>query len=373
MKREFIDEYDYLIHLVKCAIHDVIPCEIPQNLSFQKVFQYGVKHEIANIAFYSVEKLRNKPASELYDKWAVVRDQAIVRDMTQGFAREEIIEAFQTEGIRYLEVQGTKTKKMYPKAEYRTMSDIDFIIDAENLQKGKSILRTLGYRCMDHGCEIDGYREPNIFVELHSEFFPEQSPYHLYLNGPFERVITVEDSLEVDDNSFYLYSVMHVIKHYYNWGCGIRRVLDLYLLNQYYAVKIDCDYVSGILQESQIADLARLFERLAEYWFGNGDYDEELSELIDYVKTAGVHGTPERGIGNRVRKEMQQRKKGVGGKLCYLFKRIFPGTEIMYQYFPFLKKCIILMPICWILRWMDRIIKNGKNVIVELREIGKYK
>ena len=48
----FEDEYDYLIHLVECAIYERTPCEMPSHLSFDQVFQYGKEHEIANIAFY---------------------------------------------------------------------------------------------------------------------------------------------------------------------------------------------------------------------------------------------------------------------------------------------------------------------------------
>ncbi len=365
----FEDEYDYLIHLVECAIYERIPCEMPSHLSFDQVFQHGKEHEIANIAFYSIDKLKIKPTPKLYKSWENVRDMAVVRDMTQEFAREEILAEFKRENIRCMEVQGTKTKRLYPKPEYRTMSDIDFIVDKENLQKGKSILRFLGYRCMDHGCEVDGYREPNIFIELHSDFFDEQSLYYQYLNQPFDHGIGGEETFLVDDYTFYMYSVLHIIKHYYNSGCGIRRVLDLYLLNQKYKDQIDYFYRKSELKESQISDTISLFMKLADYWFGDGDFEDELSDVITFIKTAGVHGTIRHHICNRMWKDIKENEKTKKVKYVYLLRRLFPGTDIMYQYFPVLKKCIILMPFCWVLRWINRIKNNKRNVIIELKEI----
>ena len=56
--RKFQDEFDYLIHLVRCAVHGEAPQELPEGFDFQRVYECGEYHHIANIAFYSVEKLQ---------------------------------------------------------------------------------------------------------------------------------------------------------------------------------------------------------------------------------------------------------------------------------------------------------------------------
>ena len=71
--------------------------------------------------------------------------------------------------IRSLEVQGTKIKPLYPQADWRTMSDIDFIIDPKNLLKAAEILKELGYQCEGkYGVEVDAHRRPNINIEVHT-------------------------------------------------------------------------------------------------------------------------------------------------------------------------------------------------------------
>lgn len=66
--KKFKNECKYLVHLIKCALQDKEPTEIPKNLSFDKVFEYGKEHEVANIAFVSVQRLHKKPKDDLYVK-----------------------------------------------------------------------------------------------------------------------------------------------------------------------------------------------------------------------------------------------------------------------------------------------------------------
>ena len=95
--QRFLDECDYLIHLVRCTIHDLQPMELPDGMDFEYVYEWGVFHHIANIAFYSVEKLIQKPEEALYLKWQTCRDQAIIRDITQNFVAQEIRQFFTTD------------------------------------------------------------------------------------------------------------------------------------------------------------------------------------------------------------------------------------------------------------------------------------
>ena len=49
-------------------LENTIPQEIPKHLSLEKVFLYGRQHEVANIAFLSIDKLEFVD-KELYNKW----------------------------------------------------------------------------------------------------------------------------------------------------------------------------------------------------------------------------------------------------------------------------------------------------------------
>lgn len=139
--------------------------------------------------------------------------------MNQDHATEEIRAAFRGESIRWLEVQGTKVKPLYPRPEWRTMSDIDYIVDVKNLTRAGMLLERLGYqwKLAHEDMEVAAHRPPNINIELHTGYFFPDSEYYEVMGTPF-----------ATEPDLYLYNILHIAKHYYYGGCGIRRVLDAF-------------------------------------------------------------------------------------------------------------------------------------------------
>lgn len=357
---DFKDEYQYLIHLVKAAIHNTQPEEMPSHLSFGKVYRYGVEHDVANIAFYSVQKLQNKPGEKLFAEWETCCNMAVARDFNQSFAREEILAEFERSGIRSLEVQGTKIKQLYPSPEYRTMSDIDFIVDFTSLAAAREVLEDLGYACEDmNGVEVDGFRSPNINIEVHTEYFPASCQYHSVMRPPFA---SVEETGSYDPNEFYIYNMLHIAKHYFNKGCGIRRILDAYYLNRQYGALVDLEYVTSIFENAGIIEFAENIALLAEYWFGEAERDAKIEGMETYILNAGLHGNEQNQINNRL-KSMY----GDGAflyRLKYCIKRLFAGKETMYVHYPFLERWKVLYPVCWIHRFLRMLFSKDRYRIV---------
>ncbi len=346
-----------MVHLVRCALQNEQPTEPPQGLSFEICLDCAIKHEIANIAYYSIERLNTKPSQETLTQWGLYRDFAIERDFNQWFARDEIANEFKKMGIRFLEVQGTKIKELYPAPELRTMSDIDFIIDIGNLERAGEILQELGYDCkwLD-SVEIDGVRAPNIHVELHTEYFPVYSEYHECMRSPFS---SIEENGQYDDNEFYIYNMLHIAKHYFCRGCGIRRVLDVYYLNHHFSNIIDRKYVHGVFQKAGVVDFVENISMLAGYWFGNSKYSESFKDMIPFITGNPLHGTEENQMGYFLQKEFGNDAKFI--KIRHVTKKVFAGDDIMLKHYPFLKKWRILYPACWIHR-VIRALVHGKKI-----------
>lgn len=336
---EFRDECDYLIHLVKAAIHNEQPQELPESLDFERVYQFGLHHQVANIAFYSVEKLENKPQGALYTKWEACRNRAMILDINQRFSAEEIRSSLQAANIRFLEMQGTKIKPLYPQTDYRTMSDIDFIIDTVNLTSATEVLERLGYQCeVKSGVEIDAFRAPNVHVELHTDFFPEDCPYIGVLGDPFAADLV---------NGFYIYNMLHIAKHYFWKGCGVRRVLDAYYLNHKYSGILNQEYVQSTFERAGVTDFVRELSTLAERWFAEGVHAGR-SDMECFILNSGAHGTPRHRVENRLN---LLRKEGARFyKLRYIWTRISGNREMMYTTYPVLKRYKILYPFCWLHR-----------------------
>ena len=344
--QKFLDEYDYLIHLVRCAIHNLQPRELPEGMAFEQVYEWGTFHNVANIAFYSVEKLENKPKPQLYSRWEACRDQAIALDINQSFAAQELRDAMDNAGIRFLEVQGTKLKPLYPQPDFRTMSDLDFIIDPENTPKAKLLLEALGYEWKEiYFDEVNADRPPNIHVELHTEYFLKDCPYRPVLHSPFE---SMDEKGQCQVNAFYLYNLLHIAKHYFYSGCGIRRVLDAYYLNQAYGRSIDPVYVKTILERADAAAFADEFISVAQAWFGFEEQDLPRSEMMIYILNSGVHGSSYNLQKNGLEKTLRNATSFT--KLKYLMGRFFGNREDLKIRYPVLERYKMLYPICWLRR-----------------------
>lgn len=310
---------------------------------------------MANIAFYSVEKLENKPQGELYAKWEACRNRAVILDVNQQFAAGEIRTALQEAQIPFLEVQGTKIKPLYPQPNYRTMSDIDFIIDLDRLTGAREVLERLGYRCEEMaGVEIKAFRAPNIHVELHTDYFPADCSYAGILGKPAD-----------DVNRFYCYNILHIAKHYFWKGCGIRRVLDAYYLNRNYGSVLNREYVRDVFERAGAVDFVTELSDLAERWFSKGVYGRR-GEMECFILNSGTHGT--------ARYRVENRLKNHGGrfrKLRYFWRRIRGDRKMLYMAYPVLKRHKILYPFCWLHRAfralrpqsMKRLKKEAKAVM----------
>lgn len=355
--REMISESRYLVHLLRCAIRDEQPQELPQSLSFGKVFSLGRAHSVENIAYYSVSKLDRKPEAALYREWELRCNMALTRDVNQSFAREEILDAFAQAGIRCLEVQGTKIKPFYPQPEYRTMADLDFIIDRENLGKAWQLLEELGYECEDnHGVEVDAFRAPNINIEVHSEYFPASSAYHTVMRPPFA---SVEETGAYDVNELYIYNILHIAKHYFKKGCGLRQVLDVYYLNRHYGPVLNREYVASVFQKAGVVEFAEKLSALAEHWFGDGPFREDLEEMEAYLLSSGVNGNRYNHLNNELKAMQNQGIRCF--RLKYSLKRIFVGKTYLYGRYPITKKWKILLPFSWVYRLFAFVTPGGRR------------
>lgn len=342
----FTDEYDYLIHLIKCTLRDEQPMELPESLSFDTVYQHAMKHDVANITFYSIEKLVCPPKSPLYEQWEMRRDMAITRDVNQTFARQEIVDEFQKADIPFLEIQGTKMKELYPRRDYRTMSDLDFIVKPCHLEQAKTILGQLEYECTHiDDVEVDAKRAPTLFVEMHTEFFPKDCEYHSCLGeDPF--VYTTDETSVSNEELLYVYTILHVAKHYFLSGCGVRRVMDIYILQHCYPDMFERPFVQQVVASAGITRFTCCLFSLAEWWFGNGEADETVIRMGKTILQTGVHGSQDEWVRNRLREQ----KSGRFSRIRFICQRLFPSKDMLKNRYPILEKHGYLLLFCWLHR-----------------------
>lgn len=355
------NDFGYLVHLLKCALNGSRPNEKPDNVSFENVFNGAIKHDVANLAFYAVEKLENKPEYDLYDNWRQVRELAVIRDIYQGFAYDELCAELQKAGIRRLEIQGTVVKRYYPQPDMRTMSDIDFVVDKENLAKIKPILEKLGYESDCHIEEIDAHKEPKINLEFHAKVF-DTKPFTDCFANAFENAKSKDGTAYYFSNSdFYVYNMFHLLKHlFYVNGCGIRRFCDIYLLNKALKGSLDREYIHSMYEKYGVSDKAEAVERLADALFGDSVFTDDLQAMYDELMNSAVHGTTVVRAKNDLNNIIKDGKRFA--KLRYWLNRVFPPYEKMVWTYPQLKNKKALTPIYYLRRIFRIVFKERHRI-----------
>ncbi|MCM1316170.1 MAG: nucleotidyltransferase family protein [Alistipes senegalensis] len=357
----------YVIHLVKCTLKNEQPQEKPENLSWDKIFSLTQKHMITNIAWYSVNKLTGKPDSELWTKWTEIKNKAIAKDITQRNEYKKIIAAFDKEKIRCMAVKGIFLKKMYPKSDFRTMSDIDILIDTENADKAGNIMLALGYTCESkEKSHHDVYFKPPVMnIEIHRQLFSDilQNNFNQYYENAFinaEKIDSFEFVYKMTDEEFYIYTLAHFYKHYSNGGSGIRSVIDIYIMNNTIYEKLDKKSLNCKLKKLQLLDFRKEMTALSEMWFDENKESAELIKLSNYILGSGTYGTMFNNVNNQIR------KKGRAGYFVYC---VFLPLNLMQNNYPVLKKLPFLLPVLWIWRLIISLITKRNVVIFKIKVI----
>ena len=79
---------------------------------------------------------------------------------------------------------------------------------------------------------------------------------------------------------------------------------------------------------------------------------------------SGTYGTVTHGVENAVQKD---------GRLKYFFGRIFLPYRAMCGLYPVLKKIPVLLPFCWVARWIKAIVRKPKLIATQTKTAFRTK
>lgn len=358
---EINDAYDYLIHLIACAIHNEVPKSLPDGVTYEQVLSCAIRHDVAGFAYLGVLKGLQKPDQETMGKWHQRYLLGIQRHSEQEETRKKLLEALHLQGIATLELQGTRVKRYYPTPDLRMMSDIDILIQKKDIPASEKVLQALGYQTVNqNGYEIDGYSGKQN-IEIHSDFFPEGFSYGKILNEPFRDAVIQDDlTAEVPDTVFWSYHLLHCLKHYFGPGIGLRRVLDLHFLKDEMEKTADMESVNTMLSENGFSDTVKTLFAIADDWFGEKGRNGLYEEVVSKIKCAGTHGNLSILIDNEYKGKKFQ-------KIRYFLSLVFPKKEKIYQSYPYCKEHNYPYVLAWFHRAIRIPFKPGR-----MKLLGKY-
>ncbi len=246
----------------------------------------------------------------------------------------------------------------------RTSCDIDVLVHEQDLESAISLLvNKYGYELKNKGShDVSMISQNGQHVELHYRLIEDG-----LANSSTEILAQVWDNArvktgclhqyELTDEFFYFYHIAHMAKHFENGGCGIRSLIDLWLLKE--KAKIDRDISDALLEKANLLKFADACRKLCGVWF-DGDNSTSITEKMhNYIVFGGVYGT------NSNRIPVKQHKNG--GRLSYALSKIFLPYDVIKFYYPILQKHKWLTPFIEVVRWCKLVFcGHFKNSVKEL-------
>lgn len=325
-----------LLELIKCSVFG--ETFVGTVNDWDKVFSLAKKHGVLSTVYPALKDL---PLPERLKANAdAIIGSLVAQQANQDYYMQEIENAFSGAGIKFIPLKGARTRSVYPSPEMRISSDVDIYIDEADKKLADFVMKDLGLAFTKIYDDSANYEKPPyITVELHDKLdsyvFPD------YYRNVWEKAKnTVFTRYEFSDDDFYIYNLLHVLKHFSCSGTGIRTILDVFLLNT--RLRLNRDYVDGELEKLSLKKFERCISELGYVWFGSLERNDFYDDLTDYVVASGIYGN----VSNRTVNEMSGRH----GKIGYFLKRVFPPYRSIVKSQPWLKKCPFLLPVGWIIR-----------------------
>ncbi|WP_066716518.1 nucleotidyltransferase domain-containing protein [Clostridium sp. Marseille-P299] len=356
---------DYLAELITAQLDGRIPAPVPNNISVPTLFHIGKSHYLNVLLLKSIMQLEVEEAQKEKAKQEVL--SCILKSATQKNELKKILDCFEKNRIKNHPMKGCILKQVYSVAELREMSDIDILVEENNMGKVQKLLAELGYELKYQEAQHDIYiKKPYMVVEIHRSLYNARiDTYQFNYFGTFQKSRLIPGksyTYEFSKEDFYIYMIAHMAKHFYETGCGIRNLVDIYVFLEKYKQIIDKDYLNQELIKCGLYKFAQYMEELSYTWLQGKESTPFLDDLFEYMLNCGVYGKDENGIWNQYAKESVAKTKYSRIKLRMWY--YFPPLYYMKVYYPWLKKAPFFLPIAWGIRGASGVFESkGKDKI----------
>jgi hypothetical protein len=337
----------YTSELVKATFEGRKPSDIPEGILVSELIDIATKGQMPYLLLNSLLKVTGE-----CEEAATIKNKLVfstIKTFRQVFSAREITKAFEEKGIRYQILKGTLMKELYPSPEMREMSDIDLVVYDESLDRAAALMEELGYT--NHGLEKHHMiftKENILLVEVHWCLFDANAgkKQHLYFKDNFRAKLKegTRYSYEFSNEDFYIYMISHMAKHFFETGCGIRNLVDIYVYINKFGDSLNWEYLNQELDILGIKDFEKNVRELAYIWLDNKESDPFFENLFEYMVESGIYGKRENGIWSQLAKETTDNKSGV--KMHFYF----PSIAFMKEKYPWLEKAPFLLPMAWVIR-----------------------
>lgn len=363
-----------IVELIKCSLNGGVP-SLDEGFDFEKAYEFAQVRQITPILYYGASDIPGFMDKLIGKKFFKSTMNLSFYCAEQSDTIKSVNEAFKKNKIQHLMVKGTVLRDMYPYPEMRLMSDADILIKEEEYEKIKPIMTELGFEEKYESNHELVWVKGDFTVELHKRLIPSYNKDYYEYFGDGWKIATIinEETNErfmTDEDSF-IYTFVHYAKHFRDGGIGVKHITDFYVYMQK-CPQLNLEYIENELEKLQLLEFWKNTKKVLDVWFNSVESDELTDFMTAKIFNSGAYGTEEARVNAEA---VRTSNTGKNMKRKKVLSLIFPSLSSMKQKYAVLNKLPFLLPIMWVVRWIEAIftpskIKSQKRKLDMLNEEG---
>jgi hypothetical protein len=381
-----------LIELISCAIRGEKADELASDMQYTSIINMAEEHCITPLLFFS---LHNSDIEKKIDieELNLLKKRSILSSIFQIQHANQIrrlFTLFYSSNIQAIALKGMVLRELYPKPEFRLMSDCDILIKPIDLEKASEILIKEGYYQISYTKEHLTFKHDKHFlIDLHWTLEDKRgySTITKFETKAWENAMYMQCGntplLSLSWEDMLVYLCMHMAGHTVSGGFGIRQLCDVVLLIEKKADEINWrsfivkikdigidKFTFAILQVCKEIFKLKIPGEISEYLRIERRY---LEMFIDYILNGGVYGKQDlvnahtNRIVFRVFTEDSNNLSDSFGVTKQLRLMFFPRIDNLKNRYPYAQKCSAFIPVAWASHIVNSMVNDNTSLFHKLR------
>ena len=338
-----------IFKLLKCALSGEVLDDLSciDREAWGEIYKVSKKHDLAHMVGYALSLSSAEVDEDVKKAFEKSSSMAAFRYVKKSFELDAIKGALNKAKIDFLPLKGSVINEYYKEPWLRTSCDIDVLVKKEDLEKAqRAIVDTLGYELQPSSTRHDvSLMSPSgvhleLHFELNEELFKESKDLTNIWQGK-EIVKVSEHEYQMTNEMFLFYHIYHMAKHFENGGCGIKPLLDLWIIKN--KMGYDEQKARALIEKEGYTVFYESAIALMNVWLEGSEHTSITKNMESYILDGGVYGSIEHNLA------VSQAKKGSAFKI--LWCKIFTPYSSLKVRYPVIGKFPPLYPLFWVVRW----------------------
>lgn len=246
--------------LIRCGIGKERQLPVtPSTDEWKELFDIAKKQTLVGIAFAGIEQLppAQRPSKEILLPWYQLAQTIRKTNSRMNKSASLVSQKFKSEGFNNCILKGQGIAQLYPDPTLRTPGDIDIWLDGD-CDRIIDYVKKYFPACTPTYHHVDFPITPHLEIEIHyrptwmyNPFTNKrlQQYFNTSANKEFTNTInTPEGDIPTPTLAFNrIYVMLHIYRHLFFEGIGLRQVLDYYyIMQQGMSEKEKAEYISTI-------------------------------------------------------------------------------------------------------------------------------